>query len=189
MKDKRQQVVESLQDWEYRHLYAAEHNRTGIAVQIRAMREERGWTQAELGERAGGIAQERISQLEDLDYGRFSLKTLERLALPFDVALFVRFVPFSSLVDWVTSLSPADLAVPSFDDDRLLQAPSSDEFPSSEVIVGAAVEDSQMTNHAHANNVVNFEAWKQKRYTSLYGPEQATTPIAATARTAWRLGT
>jgi transcriptional regulator with XRE-family HTH domain len=118
---KRHRLVTKLQDREYRHLYVAANIRNGVAFQIRALRESRGWTQRDLGERTG-MAQERISQLEDPDYGRVTLKTLLRLADAFDVSLAVRFEPFSSLVDWVTSVSQESLRVPSFADDRYLVA-------------------------------------------------------------------
>jgi transcriptional regulator with XRE-family HTH domain len=80
------------------------------------MRHDRDWTQNELGQRTG-MAQETISQLESPSYGRFTLRTLKRLASAFDVALMVKFVPFSRLAGWETELSPEDLAVPSFDND------------------------------------------------------------------------
>ena len=109
--------MEALADKEYRDLYVAEHIRAGIAFQIRAMREDRGWTQSELGQRAQGMAQETISQLEDPDYGRLTLRTLRRLASALDVALIVRFAPFSDLIDWIVNLTPQRLAPPSFDDE------------------------------------------------------------------------
>lgn len=122
--DKRRQIVESLRDKEYRDLFVAEHISQGIAFQIRATREARGWTQQQLAEKVGKH-QETISQVEDPDYGKLTLKTLKRLASALDVALIVRFVPFSQLVDYVANLSPDDLAVPSFNIDRLLQEPAS----------------------------------------------------------------
>jgi transcriptional regulator with XRE-family HTH domain len=111
---RRQQLISSLRDREYRTEWAADH--TGVAFQIRAMRAKRGWSQEELARRVG-MAQERISRLEDANYGRYSLRTLKRLAAAFDVALIVRFAPFSAAVDHLAGLSPDDLYVPPFDDD------------------------------------------------------------------------
>src|SRR5438876_279312 len=113
---RRRQISASLRDKEYRDAFVEEHIDTGLPFQIRAMRQDRGWTQGELGQRTG-MAQESISQLESSSYGRFTLRTLKRLASAFDVALMVKFVPFSRLVDWQAELSPEDLAVPSFDAD------------------------------------------------------------------------
>ncbi|MGI8553939.1 MAG: helix-turn-helix transcriptional regulator [Dehalococcoidia bacterium] len=115
----REQLVESLRDKEYRDLSVAEHISTGLAFQIRAMREARGWTQEDLARRAG-MQQERISILENPDAARPTLATLKRIASAFDVALEVRLVSFSDLVDWTANLSGADLVAPSFDDDTRL---------------------------------------------------------------------
>ena len=109
----RTQVVQSLADKEYRDEYVSEHIAQGVAFQIRAMRRDRGWSQAQLGNSIG-MAQEYVSKVENPDYGKYTLATLKRMAAAFDVALTVRFVPFSQLVDWTTRISPADLAVPSF---------------------------------------------------------------------------
>jgi transcriptional regulator with XRE-family HTH domain len=105
-----------LRDKEYRDLFVAEEIATGLPFQIRAMRQARGWSQQELAERLG-MTQEGVSRLESLNYGRYTLATLQRLASAFDVALTVRFVPFSELVDWAADLSPADLAVPDYEHD------------------------------------------------------------------------
>jgi transcriptional regulator with XRE-family HTH domain len=113
---RREQIAASLQDKEYRDLFVAEEIATGLPFQLRAMRQARGWSQQELAERAG-MTQEGISRLESLNYGRFTLTTLKRLASAFDVALVVRFEPFGRLVDWAANMSPEDLAVPAFTHD------------------------------------------------------------------------
>lgn len=123
---RRQQIVASLCDPEYRRAFVDEEISTGLAFQIRAMREGRGWSQQELGSRAeagGPIAQETICKFENPDYGRYSLTSLKRLAAAFDVALMVRFVPFSRLVDLTAWPSPGDLNVPSFAEDERLGGP------------------------------------------------------------------
>lgn len=106
----------SLADKEYRDLFVSEHISQGLAFQIRALRQEKGWTQAELGQQVE-MRQTTISQLEDPDYGRFTLSTLKRLASAFDVALMVRFSSFSELVELTTELSPERHAPPSFSED------------------------------------------------------------------------
>lgn len=97
---RRAQILASLADFEYRHALVEEHLAVFLPFQLRAMREERGWTQGELGVRCGK-AQEWICKLENPNYGRFSLQTLKTLARAFDVALEVRFRPFSYFVDWM----------------------------------------------------------------------------------------
>lgn len=111
--DEREALIASLQDKARRHRLSSALIKRGIAEQIREMRDERGWTQAELA-RASDKVQETISRLENPNYGNYTINTLARIAAAFDVALFVRFGPFSELVDHIVNISPEDLAVPSF---------------------------------------------------------------------------
>jgi transcriptional regulator with XRE-family HTH domain len=121
---RRAQIVASLQDKEYREIFNEEEIDTTLPFQIRAMREARHWSQQELADRVG-MTQESISRLENLDTGSYSVKTLKRLAAVFDVALLVRFAPFSELVDWAANISEEALAVPEFARDTdLVVAPA-----------------------------------------------------------------
>jgi transcriptional regulator with XRE-family HTH domain len=99
---KYEQIWHSLEDEEYRREFNADVD-TGLAFQIRALREKNGWTQGELAERAGSD-QGTISQWENPNYGRYTLKTLKSLANAFDVGLLVRFAPFSELALWASLL-------------------------------------------------------------------------------------
>ena len=118
--DERRDVVESLQNKVYRDAYAAEFITAGVPFQIRANRQARGWTQKELGRRAE-MKQGYICRLENPDSGMPNLETLKRLASAFDVALVVRFIPFSELVDWTTGLDFGSLEVEPFESDRGFQ--------------------------------------------------------------------
>jgi transcriptional regulator with XRE-family HTH domain len=120
----RRQIVNKLSDKEYRDIFVSEQINTGLAFQIKAMREARGWTQAELGDKAGGMAQSRISIMEDANYSRFSLNTLKRLASAFDVALIVRFEPFSKLVEHFVTLDSSALSISSFNEDQFYEETS-----------------------------------------------------------------
>jgi len=84
-----------------RHRFVESHLAKNIAHQIRAIRDKLGWSQEKLATESG-MNQNAISRLESADYGRYTLSTLKRLAEAMDVALIVRFVPFSELVDWVS---------------------------------------------------------------------------------------
>lgn len=88
------------------------------------MRERRELSQTELGDMLG-MNQNAIYRLESPHYGKATLTTLKRVAAAFDVALIVRFVPFSQLVDWISGtpfvdrgLSSESLSVPSFEDEN-----------------------------------------------------------------------
>lgn len=120
MTSQRRQIIQSLADKEYRELFVEEHIAQGVAFQIRSTRNDRGWTQAELARRLG-TGQSRVSSLEDPDGGQPNLTTLINVAHAFDVALMVRFMPFSQLVEYSTSISAVDLAPPGFGDDTALQ--------------------------------------------------------------------
>ena len=109
-------LIAKLRNRGYRTAYLAEHVRTGIAFQIRALREKTGWTQTQLGT-AAGKPQNVISRLEDPDYGRVTLQTLLQLADTFDVALIVRFVPYSRFLTEFQDVSELELLATPFDED------------------------------------------------------------------------
>ncbi len=121
--DKEEQILTSLKDEEYRKELAIEHVNSTLAMQIRNLREKNDWKQSELATRLGKN-QGNISQWEDPDYGRYSLATLKEMATAFDVALLVKFIPFSELVKDMVSLSETRLSPPSFTEEQYhLQAP------------------------------------------------------------------
>src|SRR5688572_8635485 len=103
-------------DRDYRTEYAHAQLDATVATQIKAIREQRQWTQSRLAERAA-MKQSRISAMEDVDYSSWSINTLKRLAAAFDCALDVRFVPFSVVMDWSRSMTAERLRVPSFDEE------------------------------------------------------------------------
>jgi transcriptional regulator with XRE-family HTH domain len=81
-------------------------------------------TQAALA-READMTQNNVSRLESPDYGKHTISSLKRIAEALDVALVVRFVPFSQYIDWLsgtphldTGLTPEALAVPSFTDEE-----------------------------------------------------------------------
>lgn len=89
-------------------------------------------TQAALA-RESGMTPNNLSRLESPDYGKQTISSLKRIAEALDVALVVRFVPFSQYINWLSStqfldegLRPEALAVPSFADEE-----ESDQFNAS----------------------------------------------------------
>lgn len=111
-------LLAKLRNKEYRDAYVEEKVATSLPFQIRALREQPGreWSQAELGRRAG-MRQNAISRLEDAESGTPSISTLLRLARAFDVALLVKFVPFSKLLSEFADLSSEALSAVSFDNE------------------------------------------------------------------------
>lgn len=112
----RLKLLAKLGNKEYRDAYVEEKVATSLPFQIRALREQPGreWSQAELGERAG-MRQNAISRLEDAESGTPSITTLLRLARAFDVALLVKFVPFSKLLSEFADSSSEALSALSFE--------------------------------------------------------------------------
>lgn len=129
-------LLAKLKSKKYRDLFVAGQIKTGIPFQLRAMRDRRGWTQEEVGKRAG-LPQSAVARLENPDTAHApNIKTLLKLASAFDVALIVRYACFSELVDWtesrprvVTGLGPEALAVKGFDEDfvAVLSPPTASE--------------------------------------------------------------
>jgi len=115
--NKREQIWESLRDREYRHQFVEEEINVGIAFQIRSLRNRQDLRQVELADSLGR-KQSLVSSWENPDYGRYNLSTLKDLAKAFDVGLLVRFVPFSTLVDWALNLTSDTIAPPSFNEEQ-----------------------------------------------------------------------
>jgi transcriptional regulator with XRE-family HTH domain len=95
----------------------------GIAYQIRALRDRQSLSQEALAKMVD-MNQNAISRLESPHRGRPTITTLKRLAEAFDVALVVRFEPFSKLLHWTSGvpfieqgMSTAALAPPSFSEE------------------------------------------------------------------------
>ena len=104
--------------------FVSSHVDKGIAYQIRALRDRQGLRQEDLMKMVE-MNQNAISRLENPRYGKPTIRTLKRLAEAFDVALVVRFVPFSQLINWVSGtpfvengLSTTTLAVPNFEEEE-----------------------------------------------------------------------
>lgn len=101
---------------EYRHAFVEEKIRTGMAAQIKAIREDRGMTQQEFA-KAISKSQSWVSRLEDHNQPTPTIPALLLVAKAFDVDLDVRLVPFSELLNRLSRLTPKSLTVASFEDD------------------------------------------------------------------------
>lgn len=124
--DKQEQIWQSLSNHEYRQQFVEEEINVGLALQIKAIRDKQELTQTELAKKMG-VRQPLISQWEDPDYeGKFTLSSLKDLAKVFDVALLVKFVPFSKLVEWTTNITKDSIAPPKYKEDNLFPISAAD---------------------------------------------------------------
>lgn len=90
------QLWSNFRDKEYRDGFLEETIADTLAVQIQRMRQSRGWTQAELAARTD-TKQAGVCRWEN-SAPPASLTTLRKIAAAFDVALVVKFVPFSQIL-------------------------------------------------------------------------------------------
>jgi transcriptional regulator with XRE-family HTH domain len=110
----KEKLRQDLADVEQRHLIVDAEIRNLIPLQIRAMREDRDWTQTEMAKKLG-TTQNAISRLENPQSNLPTIPTLERIAEVFDVALLVRFAPFSGFINIIGEPSSKSVAVPSYE--------------------------------------------------------------------------
>lgn len=110
----KEKVAHDVSDLEQRHLLIAAQIRNGLPIQLRAMREDRGWTQAALAEKLG-TTQNTVSRLENPKTSKPTITTLKRIAEAFDVSLIVKFAPFTEFIDSVAGMSRKSVAVPSYE--------------------------------------------------------------------------
>jgi transcriptional regulator with XRE-family HTH domain len=132
-------ILDSIKaDNEYRQAWNLENVYTGLCSQIRVLREQRGWSQKELGKQAR-MAQERISILEDPNAEtKPTLTTLLRIADAYDVGLDVRFVAFGTVLERSTKTGNRDSEVPSFGD----ELPELERELEREAVLASAIETS-----------------------------------------------
>ena len=116
----RSELLASLRVREYRREFVAERVRSSMALQIRALREQREMSQTKLGEELG-MAQTWVSKLENPDYGKMTVATLLRLADAFDTDLDIKFRPFSTTIDELPRQGKEYFDVPSFDEEFSLE--------------------------------------------------------------------
>src|SRR5262245_4314689 len=109
----KKRLLEELKNKKFRDAYVAEHVKTSVPIQIYLLREQRHWNQSQLAERAK-TTQTVISRLEDIDYGKLSISTLLKLASAFDIALLVKFIPFTRLLEEFKDNSSEALSAKSF---------------------------------------------------------------------------
>jgi len=112
----KRELLGKLLDPVYRCEFVSNEIDIGLPMQLRAMREKRGWKQSFVAEKTE-TKQPRFSLMEKPGYGNFSLNTLKKLAALFDVGLIVSFVPWDEMISFVESLSQRRLDIVPFNDE------------------------------------------------------------------------
>ena len=113
-----EKLVPKLTDRAYRHAYMEEGVKAWIARQVRALREQRDWSQDDLA-RESGKKQSAISRIEDPDYGQLTLQTLFDLAKAYDLPLLVQFVEWQDRLYRMEDVSTEALRKEPFDGEHL----------------------------------------------------------------------
>jgi transcriptional regulator with XRE-family HTH domain len=117
------ELLDELNNREYREAFVEAHAKDTVAFQIRNLRKANNWEQRDLAEKLGNAKlQPMVSRYENPDYGRYSITTLLELAKAFDVALVVRFAPYSELVEWDWQTNSSTLAPRPYAKDKQLSA-------------------------------------------------------------------
>ena len=120
-------------DKEYRHAYLSSAIGQTLSTQIYYLRTRENWSQYDLAEKAH-MKQPQISRLEKT-CENVSLATLKKIASAFDVALVIKFVPFSKAVKELATEN-LDQTILNFNKDRM----SAISIASSSAYFGATVE-------------------------------------------------
>lgn len=116
----------ALRDFEYAVGYAESFLDTFVGTQIKVLREQRGMSQVDLAV-ASGTSQSAMSRNEDVNYSRWSVGTLKRIAEALSVRLHISFEPFGTLPLEVDRFSRDYLERPPHANDPMLWAdPSTD---------------------------------------------------------------
>jgi transcriptional regulator with XRE-family HTH domain len=109
-------IKNSFKSEEYRHAYVDEFLDLSIATQIKVLREQRDWGQKDIADKVG-MKQPRISVMENVNYSSWSINTLRKLAMAFDLTLRVSFESFGSRVKEIEQFNRKALERFSFKDD------------------------------------------------------------------------
>lgn len=123
-----ERMNKDFQNEDARYAYADAVTNAFISAQIKALREDRKLSQAEV---AGlmGTKQSGVSRLEKADYSAWKIETLRKLARAFHVRLRISFEDFGSLPEDLERFHAKDLAPPKFEDDPAFQEPKREQAP------------------------------------------------------------
>lgn len=167
--------LRQLADKEMRTAFVADQVRAHIALLIRALRENKNWTQAELGQRAG-TSQNVISRFEDPDYGKMSLQSLLQIAEAFDLPIWIDIPEWD---DWLalTSEVPSRATTrTAFDVNALTRPQTQADFTTGSGLASAAEAVRTMLVSQHGFNSITEAATNTNK--PKMDPAQLTTGLA-----------
>src|ERR1017187_4901712 len=104
MSDTVERLRDELKDTEYSEGYAESFLDSYIATQIKVLREQASLSQQGLAELIG-TRQGVISRIENVNYSKWNVSTLKKLARAFRLRLKVSFETYGSLIDEVENFS------------------------------------------------------------------------------------
>jgi transcriptional regulator with XRE-family HTH domain len=110
---------EDLKDPEIAEGYAESFLDSFVATQIKVLREQNNLSQAELASLIG-TKQGAVSRIEDVNYSKWNVTTLKKLARAFKVRLRVSFETYGSLIEEVEKFSRESLQRTSRDKDPII---------------------------------------------------------------------
>lgn len=152
----RDDALREFYDPEFRHEYADEFLKIRIASQLKALREQRHWTQRELAEKAG-MKQSRISAMENVNFESWNIRTLRRLARAFDLTLNVEFKEFGKrLIEDMETLRRENLEAAPFDEDPIFRRSAEVAEPLVELQVQPEHSDSQLAALLDTNVILEM---------------------------------
>jgi transcriptional regulator with XRE-family HTH domain len=104
---------------DYRDAFVDAHVSNGVAFQLRALRDSHDWDQKDVARELGKpSAQPMISRYENPDYGKYAVSSLLEIAHLYDVALIVKFAPFSELLRQDYESRSKSFDIPPYDEER-----------------------------------------------------------------------
>ena len=162
----------------YREAFVASVAKRMTPLQIRTLRRQRDWSQSRLATESG-LTQGVISRAEDPEYGNLTINTLVRIASGFDCAFVGRFIPFSELGRWYTTLEDERaMEVESFADDSGFAEPVRKECITPTYYLNAAVPlDHSCAALPEGSNSVSIASSPHYTYGTIKRKSPASTPV------------
>ena len=153
-------VEEFKESEEYRYAYAEEHLNTTIALQIRALRDIREMKQSELAAEIG-TQQPGIARLENVNYARWNIETLKKVARALGVRLKNTFETFGTLLEEDATFSREALERPKFEDDPAFKNELAIDFESA--TQQNEIPDSWKPPQPNVSNITSQDEFLRKR--------------------------